>query len=153
MSPTELNVDPPGPCVADPDKGETVRRCWSKTIVNFWLDATLLVLFVVLAWLVAVTRFVFPQRTDATGWTLWGGDIVDWHNAQFVVFCIFSAGVAVHVMLHWSWICGVVNTRIIKRKAIKEDGSDTLIGVGLIAAILHIIAIGLLLAMWGVKSP
>jgi len=129
------------------------RRGWSKTIINFWLDATLLVLFVLLAWCEGVLRFVFPQRTDVTGWSLWGGDVVDWRQFQFVIFCIFSGGIALHVMLHWSWICGVINAQLLKRKAIKEDGSDTLIGVGLIALILHIIGIGLLLAMWGVQAP
>lgn len=125
----------------------------TRTLVNFWLDLFLLCVFVTLVWVSAVLQFVFPARVDASGWTLWGGDVVAWRNLQFGVLSLFAAGIILHVMLHWSWVCGVLNKQLLKRKAIREDGSDTLIGVGLIAVVLHILAIGVLLASWSIVRP
>jgi hypothetical protein len=132
----------------------TPRRAgMTRTLVNFWLDLCLLIVFVSLLWVSAVLRFVFPARVDATGWTLWGGDIIAWRNLQFSILALLAAGVTLHVMLHWSWVCGVINKQLLRRRAIKSDGSDTLIGVGLIAVILHIIAIGVLWASWTIQHP
>jgi hypothetical protein len=123
----------------------------TRTLVNFWLDLCLLIAFVSLLWVSAVLRFVFPGRVDATGWTLWGGDVIAWRNFQFAILSLLAAGITLHVMLHWSWVCGVLNKQLLRRKAIRSDGSDTLIGVGLIAVILHIVAIGVLLASWSIR--
>ncbi len=126
----------------------------SWTIINFWLDAMLLVNFVVLQWISAILQFVFPAGVDASGWKLWGADVVDWQNYQFVTLCVLSVGILVHVSLHWSWICGVINQKLFQRTIIKTNGIDTLIGVGVVAAILHLLGIGILLAQWMIqKSP
>lgn len=122
----------------------------SKTLINFWLDVLLLVNFVVLAWISAVLQFVFPASTEAVGWTLWGRDVVAWQDFQFGTLCVFGAAITVHVMLHWNWVCGVINQQLLGRTAIKKDGSDTLIGVGVIAAILHILGFGVLIAKWAI---
>lgn len=124
----------------------------TRTLVNFWLDLFLLVVFVSLLWVSAVLRFVFPGRVDATGWTLWGGDVIAWRNFQFTILSLLAAGITLHVMLHWSWVCGVLNKQLLRRKAIRSDGSDTLIGVGLIAVILHILGIGVLWASWAIQQ-
>lgn len=129
----------------------TGRISW--TLVNFWLDALLLVLFVLLLWASAILQFVFPPRVDSTGWLLWGLDVVGWRNMQFGLLSIFATAVVVHVMFHWTWICGVLNQRIFKRTAIPMNGTDTLLGVGLLAAILHLLAAGLLLAWLYVQRP
>lgn len=120
----------------------------SKTIVNLCLDVTLLALFVVFAWISAVLRFAFPALPDASGWTLWGYDVVDWRDAQFNVLCLFGAAIVLHVMLHWSWVTGVINQRVFKRQVIPANGVDTLIGVGLLALILHLLGAGLLIARY-----
>lgn len=127
------------------------RLSWS--LINFILDTVLLINFVVLMWVAAVLQFVFPVGHEADGWTLWGGDTVAWQNIQFTTLAIFAIGVTVHVMFHWSWICGVINRQILKRNVLKADGTDTLIGVGLVAVIVHVIAIGLLLARWAIEKP
>lgn len=127
-------------------------RC-TKTQVNFWLDAGLLVTYVLLAWVTAVLNFVFPATADATGWLLWGGDVVFWRNVQFGILSAFTIALGVHLMLHWSWICGVINKQIFRRTVIQSNGSDTLVGVGLIAVVLHVLAIGLVVAWWCVERP
>jgi hypothetical protein len=44
---------------------------WSKTTVNFVVDAGLLLLVVTLLFTAAVLRFVFPIPSTSAGWTLW----------------------------------------------------------------------------------
>ncbi|MEZ5941957.1 MAG: DUF4405 domain-containing protein [Planctomycetaceae bacterium] len=124
----------------------------SKTIVNFWLDVLLLINFVFLVWTSAVLQYVFPAGIEAAGYSIWGLDVVGWENVQFNALAILTAGITLHVMLHWSWVCGVINRQILGRTVVKKDGTDTLIGVGLIAVLLHILAIGVLLAKWGLTK-
>lgn len=107
-----------------------------KTVINFWLDVTLLVLFLVMAWLLTVLAVVFPR--GVTGWTVWGHTFSDWLDALFATFCVFTVGVVLHVMLHWTWVCGTVTTRLLGRKATKDDGTQTLIGVGFLILLLHL---------------
>ena len=118
----------------------------SKTIVNFWLDCALLVTFLLLCWISAVVQFLFPSSRTTIEWTLWGANVAEWRNAQFYALCVFAFGILLHVMLHWSWIMGVVTTRFLGRKTTQDNGSHTLLGVGLLLFLLHVLAIGLLWA-------
>ena len=127
---------------------------WSRhsTIINFWLDAVLAVLFLVQAWIFAVLRLVFP-RGAGPDWKLLGLTPLDWSETLFNVFCVFSLGVVVHVMFHWKWICGVISTRFLGRKAEKDDGTQTLLGVCLLAALVHLLIGGILLAKLALTGP
>lgn len=118
----------------------------SRTVVNFWLDCVLAVTFVLLCWVSAVLQFLFPAGVDAAGWTLWGGTADDWRNIQFGVLCTLGLGIVLHVMLHWSWVCGVVATKLLGRKSAKDDASQTLWGVGTLVVVLHLLAGGLIAA-------
>jgi hypothetical protein len=118
----------------------------SRTIINFWLDCVLLLTFVGLCWVSAVLQFVFPVSAAQRAYRIWGGTQVDWQNAQFIVLSVLAFAVVLHVMLHWSWIMGVITTRLLGRKATRDNGSHTLIGVGLLLAILHVLALGCLAA-------
>lgn len=123
-----------------------------KTLINFWLDLLLLILFLVQGWMLAIVALVFP-RGD-TQWLIWGAAAADWLDGLWITFCLFAVGVVIHVMLHWSWICGAVATRLLSRKAVKDDGSQTLIGVGLLIALLHIFAAAVLAARVSlIRSP
>jgi hypothetical protein len=127
---------------------------WSRhcTVVNFWLDFLLLIVFVVQAWILSVLHFVFP-RGAGPDWTIWGANLLDWTEALCVTYAIFSVAILVHVMFHWTWICGVVSTRVLGRKAGKDDGSQTLIGVGLIVFLVHVLIAGILVAKAGLVGP
>lgn len=120
---------------------------WSKTVVNFWLDCLLLVMFLLLVWVSAVLRFLFPVGPAELEWQLWGGDVEFWRGFQFVVLCAFALGIVLHVMLHWSWVCGVVARNLLGRPPSRDDGTQTLIGVGVLLGILHLLA-GALLVAW-----
>lgn len=136
------------PVVVEGKRNAPRRLSWS--LINFFLDLFLLLNFVFLMWVAAVLQFVFPKGRAAQDWRLWGGDHSAWQNLQFATLCVLSLGITVHVMFHWSWICGVINRQIFKRPVLKSDGTDTLVGVGLIAVIVHVVAIGLLLARWAI---
>lgn len=145
---------PAAPKVSDVERcPEGQSSLLSKTMLNFWLDCFLLLNFMVLAWISAVIQIVFPAAHEAAGWTLWGRDIVAWQNYQFGSLCVFAIAITLHVMLHWTWVCGVINKRLLGRNVLKSDGTDTLVGVGLIAALLHILGIGVLLAKWAILRP
>ena len=126
---------------------------WSRhqVLVNFWLDVLLLVLFIVQAWLLAVVNLVFP-RGAGPDWTIWGATPLDWSEAAFVNFCLFSATIVVHVMFHWNWISAVVATRLLGRKPGKDDGSHTIIGVCVLVFLIHVILVGILVATTGLVN-
>ncbi len=129
----------------------------SRTIINFWLDLTLLVTFSATAWLTAVLRFVFPPATATAGWTLWGATYEQWFAIQFWAVCLLALLVIIHVMLHWTWVCGVVVSRMLPdrdgKKRQLSDGVRTLYGVGLLVAVLHILGIALFVAGLAIQSP
>lgn len=127
------------------------------TIINFWLDAALAVQFLAALWTAFVTRFVFPPPTSAAGWTLWGFTYNQWSELTFVLLCGFGLGVLVHVMLHWSWVCGVAASKLLAwkrgpRRAL-EDGERTLLGVGLVVVILNVLGGALAYATLTVQGP
>lgn len=153
--PPDRVLDQPTPDqTTKPTKAETRGSFWSRysTIINFWLDVLLLVLFMVQAWMFAVLHAVFP-RGAGPEWKVWGATPLDWAETLFVTFCVFSVGIVLHVMFHWAWICGVVATRIFNRKPGKDDGSHTLIGVGFIVILVHVLAGGILLARVALTGP
>ncbi|MBS0206097.1 MAG: hypothetical protein JSS49_24655 [Planctomycetes bacterium] len=149
-SPDESSADSVSKATAVPDR----PRFWSRhsTIINFWLDVLLLILFLIQAWMFAVLHAVFP-RGAGSDWTIWGATPLDWSEALFTTFCVFSFAIVVHVMFHWSWICGVVATRLLGRKAGKDDGTQTLIGVGVIVVLVHLLVGGILLAKVALTAP
>lgn len=129
-----------------PAKGSFWNR--NSTMINFWLDIVLAVLFIVQGWMFAVVHVVFP-RGAGSEWKIWGATRLDWSESLFAVFCVFSALVVLHVMFHWAWVCGVVSTRLLGIKAKKDDGSQTLIGVIVLVALIHVIIVGILATRLG----
>lgn len=110
----------------------------SRTIVNFLLDALLLATFMTLAATAVIVRFVFPPGTQAEGWILWGSGYDAWVGLLFNVLATLALMVLVHVMLHWSWVCGVVAQRISKRfgKPVRiDEANQTVYGVGLLVVL------------------
>lgn len=130
------------------------RNFWGRysTIINFWLDTLLAIIFLVQAWMLAVLHVVFP-RGAGNDWKIWGATPLDWSEALFTLYCVFSVGVIVHVMFHWAWICGVVATRLLGRKAGRDDGTHTLIGVGVIVFLIHLLMGGILVARMALVAP
>jgi hypothetical protein len=126
----------------------------SRTVVNFLLDTVLLVAFVLLVWCSVVVRFVFPPGPSATGWKLWGYDFDQWAGLQFSLVGALFVGILVHVMLHWSWVCGVLASRLSRdRKGRVDEGLQTIYGVALLIAVLATIGVGVGAAVLSVRPP
>jgi len=126
----------------------------SRTFVNFLLDAVLLATFAVLIWSSMVVRFVFPPGPDAKGWFLWGLAYDHWETIQFAMVAALALGILIHVMLHWSWVCGVLATRLARDKKAKiDDGTQTLYGVGLLIAIFNLLGLAVAAAALSIQAP
>lgn len=128
----------------------------SRTAINFVIDAFLLVITVLLLFTTAVLRFVFPAPTSAAGWLLWGQDYNAWSNFQFIVTIIIGLALLLHIMMHWSWVCGVVITKLLKRPAREaklDDGAQTLWGVGMLIVVVNILGLLVGAAYLTVQPP
>jgi hypothetical protein len=134
-----------------------MHRTMTKTDVNYWLDGLLLALFCLLCWASVVVRFVFPPGPEAAGWRLWGWDYEQWASFQFTLLCILASAIVLHVMLHWSWVCGVTTIKFKKRQAgsgtTRDDASRTLWGVGLLIVIFNVLGLAIAVAALTVEAP
>ena len=128
-----------------------------KTIVNFWLDATLLSVFLLILWISTIVRFVFPPAADAGDVALWNRNYQWWLDLQFGLLALFAFGVLMHVMLHWNWLCGVLAGRIMRRsdgkKRVINYGMRTIYGVGLMIVILNVMGLGIAAAVLFLQEP
>ena len=130
------------------------RKPWSWTEINFVLDTALLVAFVALCAVAVIVRFVFPPGPAAKGWTLWGLDYDAWSGIQFGLLAGLATGILVHVMLHWSWVCNVLASRLSgDRKARVDEGLQTIYGVGLLIVLLNVIGIAVAAAFLTIHRP
>lgn len=123
------------------------------TLVNFWLDATLLVTIVFVGWVSVLLQVVFPVPTAADGWALWGLSFNQWRNIQFSAICFCAFAILVHVMLHWNWVCNVIASQVLRQKNRPDDGMQTIYGVTTLIVLLTIIMTGIIVAILTVREP
>lgn len=126
---------------------------FSRTMVNFWLDALLAIVFVSLSIVAVIVQFVFPPGVGAKGWSLWGMSYGQWCSIQFGLLAFLGVGVVLHVMLHWTWVCSVMAKRLFKSKKMPDDGIRTVYGVGFLIVLLLTGAICVGLAMMTIQMP
>jgi len=125
----------------------------SRTMVNFWLDALLMLAFAALAITSVIVQFVFPPGVTARGWILWGLSYGQWCSLQFGLLSVLGFGILVHVMLHWTWVCGVITRKILRRRELPDDGIRTVYGVGLLILLLVSGAAIIGFAMLTIRMP
>jgi len=78
-----------------------MNRNW----LNFLVDAATAVVTLGLVWTGLLIYFVMPPGTGRGKLTLLGWDRHAWGEAHFWVAMVVLALVAVHVVLHWRWVC------------------------------------------------
>ncbi len=126
----------------------------SRAIINFLLDGFLFLLIVLLMWLTAVLKFIFPVASQAHGWRLWGLDFDAWHRIHTMVFGVFLLAVLLHLILHWTWVCGFVAARVGKwrgRPVSTNEATRTLYGVATLALVLGLLGIALVAAQFSIR--
>jgi hypothetical protein len=139
--------------IVDPGVSGRQQNQLSTTLVNFWLDAALMVLFVSLCIVSVINQFVFPPGVDAKGWLLWGMGLNQWTSLQFGTLAILGFGIVIHVMLHWAWVCSVVAKKLFRAKQIPDTGLQTVYGVGLLIGLLLTGAVIVGIAMMTIQMP
>ena len=125
----------------------------SRTLVNFWLDSLLLLVFALHSIAAVIVQFVFPPGVAAKGWTLWSMNYGQWCSLQFFFLSVLAFGILVHVMLHWSWVCGVIARKLLHQRDLPDDGIRTVYGVGLLILLLLSGAAFVGIAMMSIKMP
>jgi len=139
-----------------PAFGKTEKRRRGRTsmsVINFWLNALLLLALFAIGWISAILRLVFPAPTTADGWKLWGWGYDQWSDFQFDCLCVLALGVLVHMMLHWNWVCSVLTAQIFKSRQRIDDSMQTIYGVGFLILLLHLILAGVIAAKYSVIRP
>jgi hypothetical protein len=145
------NKPEPGPDVV---RTSEARSLPVRTRVNFWLDFLLLVNLLVMGWLSVIVRFIFPPGPASVGWSLWGLTFDQWSTIQFASLSVFYFGVLIHVMLHWSWVCGIVSVWGASGKREKiDDGLQTIYGVGFMIVLIAIVGLALAAALFSLQRP
>ena len=125
----------------------------SKTLINFWLDVALMAAFTALSLVSVIVQFVFPPGTAAKDWVLWNMNYGQWCSLQFGLHCFLGLGIVVHVMLHWTWVCGVISRKLLGQRELPDDGIRTVYGVGLLIVLLLTGAAVVGLAMMTIQMP
>jgi hypothetical protein len=129
------------------------KRRVSMSVVNFWVDATLLTTLLLIIWESATLQLVFPAPTLAGGWTLFGLTYDQCRDIQFATLCVFCFGILIHLMLHWNWICSVIATQILDHAKRPDEGMQTIYGVATLIIALHLVGAGVVVAMFFVHRP
>ncbi len=102
----------------------------SRTMLNFWIDAALLLSALSMAWVSVMLMVVFPIPTRSEGMKLLGMDFNQWRQIQFGLLMISALLALEHLVLHWKWVCGVIVTKILKLKNRPDEAIQAVYGVG-----------------------
>jgi hypothetical protein len=74
-----------------------------------------------------------------------------------LILAVMAAAVLLHVMLHWTWVCGVIASRLGNKKAgaavAKDDPSRTLWGVALLIFVVNVVGVVVAAAVLSIHAP
>ncbi len=83
----------------------------TRTGINFWLDVLMLVIMIGMAMTGGLMHFVLPPGTGHS-LQVFGLGRHDYGQIHVYLALAALALLAIHVVLHWSWICCVVSKGI-----------------------------------------
>ena len=125
----------------------------SRTLLNFWIDATLLFSALSMTWVSVMLMVVFPIPTRSEGMKLLGMDFNQWRQVQFGLLMLSSLLALEHLVLHWKWVCGVIMTKILKVKNKPDEAILAVYGVGFFIGTMLFMGAMIVVAMLLVKKP
>lgn len=125
----------------------------TRTLLNFWVDAALLLAVVVLVWVSVVLQFAFPPPTSADGWILWGLTYNQWRDVQFGALCVCVLLALEHLVLHWNWVCSVLAMQVLRLRQRPDEGVQAVYGVGAFIAILVTMLASIIVASLSAQRP
>ena len=128
-------------------------RKLSTALFNLWFDVILAATVSFLTWVSVMMQVVFPPATRARGWTLCGWSYDQWRDAQFVALCACFLLAFEHVVLHWTWVCGVITTKVLRLKKRPDEAVQKMYGIGLFFGLMMIAFAGIVAATFCVKQP
>lgn len=131
------------------------KRGLSNNAINFIVDAILLLAFMAVLTLTAIVQFVL-RGTPTAGRTLWSFDRAAWQSAQSASIGVFAVLVLLHLILHWSWVCSFVASRLSKkigRPIAINESARTIWGVATLIAVLTCMGAVLLAAEFCAVNP
>lgn len=106
--------------------------------------------------LTAIVQFILPDGLKAPGWTLWSLNRTAWQRIQAGSIAVFGLLVLLHLILHWSWVCSFVSSRLSKalgRPVSVNESSRTIWGVATLIFVLTCMAAVLMAAEFCVVRP
>ena len=87
------------------------RGLSGKTRLNYLVDFVTLLLILAMIGTGIVIRYVLPAGSGGHGgggrWLLWGLGRHDWGGVHFWLAVGLTVVMALHVALHWKWVCGI----------------------------------------------
>ena len=128
----------------------------SRTAINFLLDCCLFLIFICLLGVSALLQFVFPPATSASGCLLWGMGYDSWHHVQSACLALMMLAVLLHLILHWTWVCGFLTARLSRlrgRSVTSNEATRTIYGVATLAMVLMFLGTLLLLGQIQLREP
>lgn len=112
----------------------------TTTFTNFWLDVISLIVMLGLAATGGLIHFVLPAGSGHF-YVLFGWDRHDIGQLHFYLAVSAVALLALHVLLHWSWICCVIAKIVGNNSPLKK--SQTIWGITLLLLITVLVGGGL----------
>lgn len=122
----------------------------SRASINFLVDCVLFLLFLSLFWTSILIQSFLPPPSESHGATVAGLGYDQWARISFWLTIAFAIIVGLHLILHWTWVCGFVATRWARlrgRRVEMNESVRTVYGV-----IMLISVITLFLALWFAAS-
>ena len=138
------------PAVTSP---QPAKKGFSRALLNFWLDAGLLVAVSVVAWVTVMLHVVFPPPTIADGWKLWGMTYNQWRDIQSAGLGLGGLLALEHLVLHWNWVCNIIATKVFRSKTRPDEAAQAVYGVGTFITIIVLVMSGVTIALFSVQAP
>lgn len=117
-----------------------------RNMLNFVIDALTLLVMLAMVGTGFVIRYLLPPGSGGHGGgpklELWSLGRHDWGDVHFWLAVGLIGLLFLHVVLHWSWVCGMVR-RCVRSGAKPTDepssGTQNLWGLGFLAAIVLLV--------------